>query len=362
MHIASGDLWAGAEVQLYTLAKELFKHPNIDLIIVLLNDGELAHRLRKESIKTIIIDENRLTTLSILIKTIRLTKEFKPNIIHTHRQKENVIGSIATLFCNCKSVRTVHGAPEHKPSLSKPHKYLFYLLDIWSGRYLQQKIISVSDELLISLKKIFPKDKLCTIENGIDNASFKLSTRHTTKSFKVGIAGRLVPVKRIDIFIEIAQYLREHYPSYITNFHIYGEGSLLNQLSKLSTKIGVDDIVHFEGHCQDIHSEIASLDVLLICSDHEGVPMVLLEAMSLGTPVVAHAVGGIKTVCRNEQYGWLVEDNTVTSMAQTLANCLNNPTTRNSKAIAAQSHIRAHYSAKINAQSVIQVYSLLSSA
>ena len=69
--------------------------------------------------------------------------------------------------------------------------------------------------------------------------------------------------------------------------------ALSGQTCKTLLKACRSRIVHFEGHRDDIQQQMLSLDLLVMPSDHEGLPMTLLEAMVLHTPIVAHAVGGI---------------------------------------------------------------------
>ena len=125
MHVASGDLWAGAEVQLYTLAKTLHSQTDAIVSVVLFNHGTLEHKLRVAGIHVVVIDESALNGIQILLRLVRNIREQRPDVIHTHRIKENILGSIAAILCcNIPSLRTVHGAPEHNPAWWQFHKRL----------------------------------------------------------------------------------------------------------------------------------------------------------------------------------------------------------------------------------------------
>ena len=150
IHIASGDLWAGAEVQLFTLAKALDQSSNARVGVVLMNHGELEKRLIQQEIPVTVLDETKLNGFQILWHLVQLLKKQKPDLVHTHRIKENILGSLAALFSgNIPSLRTVHGAPEHSSGWVKPHKQLFYSLDKLTGHYLQQRIVAVSNDLAV---------------------------------------------------------------------------------------------------------------------------------------------------------------------------------------------------------------------
>ena len=260
MHVASGDLWAGAEVQLYTLAKTLHNKSSATVSVVLLNHGRLEQELHDAGIEVIVLDESKLNSISILKQLVHTLRRLKPDVIHTHRLKENIIGSLAAwLAGRTPSLRTVHGAPEHRPSWLKFPKRILFFIDRQCGRFLQKKIIAVSEDLGKILATDYPLEMIQVIENGIDldtinpTKSTRMPSRDTTgNTFRIGFAGRLVPVKRVDILIETARYLMDHQHGNEISFHIFGEGPLRENLEKLSQRLETRHIVHFEGYCDDI--------------------------------------------------------------------------------------------------------------
>ena len=296
MHIVSGDLWAGAEVQAYTLISALSTH--CDIKVVLMNPGRLERELKKVGISTEVIDESQHSSLGIVFQLKRLMKAYNPDVIHTHRQKENVLGSLANRLTNrAVCVRTVHGASEFE---LRGIKQLKSKIDDWVGFHWQEGAIAVSDVLLADLNKRYGQDKTVVIPNGIDSQRLKdnaqtieLIENHSSYQH-IGLIGRLEPVKRVDIFLNIAKAMLEDQPgAKPLMFHVIGDGSLKTPLEKKSQEMNLDERVVFHGHRDDIASCIQSLDALVMCSDHEGSPMTALEALALGKPMVAHKVGGL---------------------------------------------------------------------
>ena len=349
-HIASGDLWAGAEVQLFTLAKTLHQFENVTVRVILLNHGELEKRLHEQGIPVDVLPETELNGIQIFFRLIKLLRQHQPDVVHTHRIKENILGGLsAKLAGNIPSLRTAHGAPEHQPGWRKPHKQILYLLDWFVGRFVLSKIVAVSDDLAEILKNDFPSEKIIVIENGIDieELSFYIKHQNGSKSpsshIKIGLVGRLVPVKRVDIFIKTARYLQEHSPRINAQFYIYGDGPLRPELEKLSASLNMQDAIHFEGHVREIHAAIAALDILLITSDHEGLPMTLLEAMALKIPVISHSVGGIIHVLEKGKYGTLISKQEPGLYAQTISDVLSTPEQTLTKSNKAKNHIMTHY-------------------
>jgi len=366
LHIASGDLWAGAEVMLYTLAKTLHTEFNTTVNVVLLNHGILEQKLHNCGICVHVLDESRLSSFQILQQLNKIIDELKPDVIHTHRIKENIIGSIAAWYNHrIPSLRTVHGASEHIPSWYQLSKYMIFLLNRFCGQFLQKIIISVSYDLANILSKQFTANKIQVIENGIGINSILANKQCYTKAFtksnnvNIGIIGRLVPVKRIDIFIRTAHFIQEHYHDTNIVFHIIGDGPLRNELEALSHELNTESIVSFEGHVDNSIEKIQKLDILLMTSDHEGLPMVLLEAMTVKTPIVSHSVGGIPKLLDYGRCGILVNEHTPAGYAEAIQQLINAPQLVHEITSNAFERVKNVYSANKNASAYISVYQSL---
>ena len=367
LHIVSGDLWAGAEVQLFTLAKALYHYTPAALSVVILNRGKLEQELCKTGIRVMVLDESELNTFQLLRQLGRIVRELRPDVIHTHRTKENILGSItARLGGDIPSIRTAHGAQEHRHDWYNIPKQTIRFLDWFTGRYMQHRIIAVSEDLAGTLAQTFPPAKIRVIENGIDAESLSQSLTLTeTKPplkepiLKIGIVGRLVHVKRIDLFIQTARLLHDHYPDLKVSFHIFGDGPLREDLETLSRSLDTSRFVHFEGYCENITREILTLDILMMTSDHEGLPMVLLEAMALQTSIIAHKVGGIPNLLGNGTCGVLVDKHTPSGYAKAIYRLTTNPDNRYKLVKNAYVRVKSRYSSGENALSYYEQYTEL---
>jgi L-malate glycosyltransferase len=324
LHVISGDLWAGAEVQAATLLAAL--RSDVSVAAALMNDGVLAARLRSLDIPVNIFDEGRLNGAQILLALRQLMLTWQPDVVHTHRTKENILGSLANrLAGNVPCVRTVHGASEDTSSgWRRQVKSGIAAADRWCGSHLQQRIVAVSPELAIKLARRFAAQQIVTIENGIDIATVRGRVHpvefrdRAPRALHVGISGRLVPVKRVDLFLECAALVRGARPETDWRFHVFGDGPLREELERQAQRIDIDNITTFHGHRDDSVACLASLDALVICSDHEGLPMVLLEALVVGTPILAHATGGMVDVLKDSAAGRLVHDHSAGAYAEAL--------------------------------------------
>lgn len=362
IHVASGDLWAGAEVQLYYLAKELHKNKKIRLTVVLLNHGILERELRQAGIPVTVFDEKTLGSLRIFLRLRAFMKAVSPHIVHTHRQKENVLGSFSVWPpSKAKSLRTVHGSPESKPRLLHIHKQVFRMADRLCGRFLQTRVVAVSQQLADQLSLHFPAHKIRIIENGIDveavrkAASEPIQLPGPAHVINIAIVGRLVPVKRVDIFLQVAHTLaKESEDRYA--FYIFGDGPLRDEITSLLQTIGLERRVFMMGFQSNIAVFLSKMNFLLITSDHEGLPMNLLEALSLRLPVIAHSVGGIPMVLDNGKCGVLVTENSPESYAGAIRDCLSEPDLLNERINNGYQRLLTRYTSAHTAKLYAQLY------
>jgi glycosyltransferase involved in cell wall biosynthesis len=117
----------------------------------------------------------------------------------------------------------------------------------------------------------------------------------------------------------------------------------LERLRELAASHGVSERIHFLGRRDDAHRLIAAADLLVNPSDVEGLPVVLLEAMKLGTPIVATDVGGVSSVIRGGETGWLVPPLEPTSLAAAIESALADPTSRSQRVEHARALVEAEY-------------------
>lgn len=297
-HIISGDLWAGAEVQVYNLCRALQASDQVAPTVVTFNEGILYNKLHELGIPVSLADETKLGPLAIARSIAAHCREQGSKIVHTHGFKENILGILGKEFASVPiSVRTVHGNPETAFSFKHPHKWLVQKLDALLGRTRQHAVIAVSTQLEETLERIFP-GKVRKIFNFVDVEDIKrrwpVSVRNPDEKPLVGIVGRLVPVKRVDIFIRTIALLNQQ--GFECTGVVIGSGPLEKELKQLAEDLNIRSEIQFKGFVEPALEELRKLDILLMTSDHEGLPMTILEAVGLGIPILAHNVGGIPEV------------------------------------------------------------------
>ncbi len=191
-----------------------------------------------------------------------------------------------------------------------------------TARY-ASRVICVSGELKQKLASKVSGEKITVIRNAVDlprvRSAFTVAEAKTRLEIGaehpvVGIVGRLEAVKRVDLFLDVARYLSRELPSLC--FVIAGSGREEAALRASLRGSDLDRRTLFLGERHDIYDVLRAMDLLLITSDHEGLPTVLLEALALGVAVVARDVGGIGEVISDNVSGRLVNSDDAAAIAR----------------------------------------------
>ncbi|MGH9447951.1 MAG: glycosyltransferase, partial [Terriglobia bacterium] len=314
-HLVSGDLWAGAEAQVAALLRGLSCKQAFQLSAILLNEGRLAEEIRHCGIPVEVIPESQRSFPGLVKEAAKFLRARRIRILHSHRYKENLLAALLARLCRIPAVvRTEHGAPEPFGGLKALKHGFLQQTDRLVARYATDAVISVSAELQSHLARYVGAEKIALIPNGLDlsavgsslsPAEAKRRLNIPAASLVLGYAGRLAPIKRLDTFVAAAKEIASRIPE--TTFVIAGDGSEKERLQHAVVNAGVEDRFIFLGHRDDIYDVLRAFDIFVLCSGHEGLPIVLLEALHLGVPVVARRVGGIPEVVQHAVSGLLVD-------------------------------------------------------
>ena len=361
MHIASGDLWAGAEKQLYTLLCALRDTGRVQVVVVLLNRGTLEKKIRAEDIDLLALDESRQNALQLAIEIHQFIKLQKPDVIHTHRTKENILGSLLALIHKTPCLRTQHGSSEFYGSPASLRNTILRNSDYLLGRYVQKRIVAVSDPLGEEMAAQFTSRRVTVIDNGLDLESQSMEASSAFKDpLEVGFVGRLVPVKRVDLFLQVAHAVRSFKDIPQPIFSVIGDGPLLNTLKEQARELNLMHDITFVGHVDNAEKQMSRLDVLVICSDHEGLPMVSLEALKHRTLVLTHPIGGLPKLLGHGDFGLIVKSQSADEFANALRDIIQHKEDLPQLTERAYGQLEKHYSSSNMAEKYLQLYLTLS--
>lgn len=217
----------------------------------------------------------------------RLYRKYRPDIIHLHSSKAGILGRIA--FPKSKVVYTVHGFDSIRIAYRK-----FLPLE----KALQKRcraIVGVSKYDERNLLNEGISKNVSVIYNGIKIAQKNVDNLfENIKQKKVLCVARLAAPKRWDIFLQTAALLPQYAFIWIGNQEEYQEEHPEN--------------VFFMGSLPNAGAYNEYADLFILPSNYEGLPIVILEAMSYGKPVVASNVGGISEIVENGKNGYVVEN------------------------------------------------------
>jgi L-malate glycosyltransferase len=341
-HLISGDLWGGAEAQTYALLKALKHEDNLSISVAILNEDMLAQRLRESGFDVLVVDENKFGFWGILNQLEEHLDNRKFDILHTHRYKENILGALLKKRGYVKHlIQTIHGITEHFSGLNRFKMDLYTRLNRHFSKKYYDKIITVSYDIENKIKGKFNNNQILTIHNSIDVENIKIvkNSIQTRMDLDIekdaivfGVAGRMAPIKGYDIFLEAAANILKRLPHSV--FVLAGDGPLKEELEKKAKSLEIAGRVRFTGFREDITDILKALDIFVISSYHEGIPIVLLEAMALGKPVIATRVGGIPEVIEDGISGILVASGDAEALSEACLNIARDPDKR--KAISEQ--------------------------
>lgn len=356
-HLISGDLWAGAEVMAFQLLGGLSRLPGIDLFVMLLNKGRLSDQLEDAGIPTRVFDEGKQSFLEIAVSAARAARKWAPQILHSHRYKENILSYLVSLTLreSASLVSTQHGMPELYDGKPSPMKRLKSRANYWLLASKFDEIVAVSSDIKESLARDYDiqEDCLETIRNGIIvPAEYDRSGER--EGFVIGSAGRFVPVKDYPFMVEIAKEVNAKTDA--IHFELAGEGPMLSDIRVLIKRLGLEGRFVLRGFIDDVSAFYEGLDVYLNTSLHEGIPMSVLEAMAHGVPPVVPRVGGLEEIVTDGVDGYLVESRNPLDFAKKCLTLYENEPLRQSMARAARERIIGQFSVERMVDAYLNMY------
>ena len=295
--VVSGDLWAGAEVQVYQLLLAARHDPSVEIHVVVLNPGMLADRLAAEGIAVTVLDESQLGMRALAGGIRALAQEWRPAVVHTHRRKEHFLGALAARACGAGLVATIHGRSELPQRGVGLRQQLLRIAERTLLARVYRKLIAVSDELAEYLPG--GEQHKAVIPNSVDVMAVReaamadpMPTLHAGV-VRIGFLGRLVPVKQVRFMLDMMHLLEVAQPGCWV-LHIVGDGPLRQELEGRVEGLGLERAVTFHGFLPDPLPLMAQMDLILFASEHEGLPMTALEALALGMPIVSPPIGSLE--------------------------------------------------------------------
>jgi len=293
---------------------------------------------------------------------IRFVRQEGVDIIHCHLPLSGVVGRLLGLATGLPVVYTEHNMQERYHPLTRRANQ-------WTMRW-NDRILTVSEEARHSLQHYLngSRSRVQTLLNGVNTAhfnpeGFSREAAHSQMSLQpdtvlIGTIAVFRTQKRLDRWLQLARRIHDQHPH--TRFLLVGDGPEMKNLKQQSRELGLEKVVYFSGRLEEVRQSLAAMDIYLMTSDFEGLPIALLEAMSMGLPVVASRVGGIPEVITDGVEGFLAEQEDLDSLHRHLTTLVESLPLRTEVGRAARERVVSKFSIERMVGELEEVYRSLS--
>lgn len=352
------------EFGLYRFLMDLIKYTDKDrfeIVMACPEQGPLLKDLRNEGIRVIPIEMRReinfVDDIKSFFSILHMLKKEKWDIVHTHCSKAGFLGRIAARLVGIPVIIYTPNSwyfDEPLPSIKKK----FYIFLERFAAYFGDRIVTVTEEERkeIIRKKIAKPNQIITIYDGIDidflkedvcigDLRGKLGLTHDDKI--VGMIARLVPQKSPLDFVRAADKVLKIIPD--VKFIIVGDGPLREKVESLCQQLSIEDKVILVSTCherRDINKFFNLIDISVLTSSYEGLPLVALQSMYLKKPVVITKVRGIAEVIENNKDGLIVPISDINAIAQAIIFLLRNEDRARQIGVIAHEKVKEYFTAE----------------
>ena len=194
--------------------------------------------------------------------------------------------------------------------------------------------------------KLVNRDKVHLIPTMLPSHYSDSSTddKSVNQHIRIGTIGRLTPEKGHIFLLKAAQLINKRFSD--VKFIIAGNGPLKDSLVKAATESGLGEKVDFIGRFNKLNDIMNSIDIFVLTSLTEGMPLVLVEAMAYGKPIVATDVGGVRELVKDGETGFVVPPKNPEAFAEAVIDLINQPEKRQNIARAATERFMQDYSSE----------------
>lgn len=343
LHLIDSLKAGGAQKIVYQLAVNADRRLYSHLVCSWRDSGPYIGFLKEKGIeaRTLMIRRRSIILLPFFVFDImrmlygllNLAKSRKVDIIHGHLPDSSMLAVLMGVILKKPSVITIHSSNIMPFNRQAPFRNRLRTSVIRFAFRKANVLIAVGDDVRKGQKKLLGNDiPITTIFNSIDYEKFakqrnggeirkKMSIPQ--ESLVITCVGRLVVMKGHSYLLKAVAQLKKKFPSIC--LLLVGDGPLLPDLREEIERMGLDGVVRLLGRRSDIPEILAASDLFVLPSFHEGIPLVVLEAMASQKPVVATNVQGTREIVSNGVDGFLVEPKNHIPLAERIDKLLSNP-------------------------------------
>jgi glycosyltransferase involved in cell wall biosynthesis len=325
LHLTETSDTGGAENMIISLVENL-DQSRYRSVVCLLRDGWLNAQLQRRGIETIVIPQPRSVDFLWLYRAYRVLKDRSIHVMHSHEFAMNAYGSLLSAISGIPIVATVHGKNYYCEKWRRRAAYRF------AARH--SSMVAVSDDLrqFLSQRVGIPLGNIRVVHNGIDLKRYAAHEGDNAVRAELGIGvdqrvigtvGNLFAVKGQTYLLKACKTVAGEFPTFV--LLIAGEGEQMDSLRKEASDLGIARNVRFLGFRNDVPSLLQAMDVFVLPSLSEGLPLSILEALALKKPVVATNVGGVSEIIEDGINGYFVPPKSPEALAHRILMLLHGP-------------------------------------
>lgn len=318
IHVINGEHYSGAERVQDGLALTLPQF-GFEVQFVCLKPGRFPKVRRAQQSPLVTLPMLHRGDLAVASQVARLAEKTASVLLHAHTPRAALITALAARKL---AVPWIYHA--HSPTLWDSKHWIKNLvvamLDWWAVRRADH-IIAVSESLKEYWQKWgIPGERITVVHNGVPSWPTLPKRPDPSGTWTIGTVALFRPRKGIEILLHTIQQLRrDDIPVRLLAVGPFETPRYESRVKRLAVRLGLEDVVAWMGFTPHVDSLLSKMDLFVLPSLFgEGLPMVVLEAMSLGVPVVASRVEGIPEVIRNGKDGLLVPPGSPANLADSI--------------------------------------------
>ncbi|HEY1599408.1 MAG TPA: glycosyltransferase family 4 protein [Pirellulales bacterium] len=307
LHVINGEHYAGAERVQDLLALRL-PDEGFDVGFACLKPGRFAAARCSQMSPLHVLPMRSRLDLRPVLAMARLVKEGGYDIIHTHTSRSALLGSLAAKMSGAALVHHIHSAAT-PDTLRDLRDGISAVVERFGFRR-ADAVIAVSQGIAAYARRGGVRDdRLTIVPNGVPAVDQLSDKCMPTGPWTVGTVALFRERKGLEVLLEAAARGRtQGLPLRLRIVGPFETTVYEERMHKLAEDLGLAGAVEWRGFREDVSSELAAMDLFVMPSVlREGLPMVILEAMANGVPIIGSGVEGIPEVIRDGQDGLIVE-------------------------------------------------------
>lgn len=356
LHIVNGEFYAGAE-RVQDLLALCLPEFGYECGFVCLKDGVFAQHRRSINPLAVIPMRSRFD-VSLVKRIADMARSDDYKIIHTHTPRSALIGRLVARKLGVPLVHHVH-SPTQRDTENRFRNFANALLENYLVLPSASQLVAVSSSLKNYLLEHRVADtRITVVPNGVPIVRAAPVWQPPVAEWTIGTVALFRPRKGIEVLLRsIRELLDLGLNVRLKAVGTFETGAYEQAIKGLSSELGLIDKVEWTGFSNNVHREMESMHVFVLPSLFgEGLPMVVIEAMSVGVPVVASRVEGIPEVIGVQGAGVVVEPDNVASLTQGIKALVTGEISAQSTAVVAHTRQATHYSDRAMAKAVAGVY------